>query len=1029
MGSMMWEKLFMNLQKKFVNPTNLCAAFMELGIGHWRIEDTFLGSISRCPGEITYPKNSTLVVSKSTQGLNPPFFLPMKKTPVPAEEVELRINPLWKRSSIYSFKTDNSGSIKVKIHPKGMAAPELALDDYALKERKKSNIILLCLLVLHIPPVSRISAASSCNLKLTQAYEDYEYYQDGDIIIGAVLTVNLYAVTRKFPQFTKDPMIFCVRPDARNYVNVLNFFFGIEKINSLTSVLPNITLGYHLYDSCLDPRKAVKSVLQILSGPRKTVPNYSCMGYNKVAGFIGDHHSLTTVPIAQILGVYGYPHISYGATDPVLSDRQVYPHFFRMLQNDSVYYKIIAQLLKHFGWTWVGILASDDDSGETESLALIKYLTSNGMCVALTIKLSVFTYKGTDAEVKSRRDIVQKSPTQIFVICGSFNLAIITVLVREADMFYGKTLILPPSWSSNGYFISGNRFVEPLNGSISIELYDIQLPAYGSFFDNINPSKLPNDKLLEDIFLTTFLCLSPNSSKNSLYASLYAVSFYNCTGNGKVIKVKDFVSRGVSPRVYYAIITFAFSLHEMHSKGRNIQSYNKHQVGVAADQGSEVAASGIDVLLKPGLVDDTTEQLRYYMKRIKNIFKTGTEVFFDDLGEFCHYYTITNMFRDYNKTPYEIDIGVFTDWAPEDQQLIVRSKSIIWRTKNNQIPRSQCSDNCLPGYRKVPRPGAQTCCYDCVQCPEGEISNRTDSENCIKCPFNEWPNEKKDQCIPRLVEFLSYNNDALAASFSFVSVLFFLITFVILVIFILFRDTPIVKANNKSLSFVLLVSIMLSFPCVFLFLGRPVDITCMLRQTSFAVIFSLAISAVLGKTVMIYIVFKATKPGNYFRNLVSIKTSSSIVVIFSSIQVLINIIWLIISPPFQELDTQSYPGKMIIQCNEGSVIAFYTVLGYMGFLAAVSFIIAFLARTLPDSFNEAKYITFSMLVFCSVWIAMIPAYLSTKGKNMVAVEIFAILTSSAGLLGCIFFPKIYIMLFRPEMNVKTVLLSSRKTKL
>ncbi|KAM8960946.1 vomeronasal type-2 receptor 26-like [Pelodytes ibericus] len=447
----------------------------------------------------------------------------------------------------------------------------------------------------------------------------------------------------------------------------------------------------------------------------------------------------------------------------------------------------------------------------------------------------------------------------------------------------------------------------------------------------------------------------------------------------------------------------AVALHkrnaEEQSNGRNIQTYNyKHQ-------------------------------LRSYIRNIPQIFNKNSTFLFDELGEFSYYYLICKWNKWYNKAAHLTNIGIFTDWLPEDLQLTVTSKSIIWRGKNNRIPRSQCSDNCLPGYRKVPRPGAQTCCYDCVQCPEGEISNRTDSEICILCPYNEWPNEKKDQCIPRLVEFLSYNNDEITAVFSFVSVLFFIITFVILVIFISFRDTPIVKANNKSLSFVLLVSIMLSFPCVFLFLGHPVDITCMLRQTLFAVIFSLAISAVLGKTVMIYIVFKATKPGSCLRNWVSIKTSSCVVGIFSSIQVIINISWLIISPPFQEMDTQSYPGKIIIQCNEGSAIAFYTVLGYMGFLAAVSFIIAFLARTLPDSFNEAKYITFSMLVFCSVWIAMIPAYLSTKGKDMVAVEIFAILTSSAGLLGCIFFPKCYIILFRPKMNRKTVLFRNRKSSL
>ncbi|XP_053312606.1 vomeronasal type-2 receptor 26-like [Spea bombifrons] len=338
------------------------------------------------------------------------------------------------------------------------------------------------------------------------------------------------------------------------------------------------------------------------------------------------------------------------------------------------------------------------------------------------------------------------------------------------------------------------------------------------------------------------------------------------------------------------------------------------------------------------------------------------------------------------------------------------------------IPRSQCSNNCLPGQRKVQLFGIHSCCYDCVYCSEGEISNVTDSDNCLKCPVDEWPNEKKDRCIPKVVEFLSYTDDTLTAIMASVSVLFCLITLAVLRLFILHWDNYIVKANNRNLSFILLVSIMLSFLCVFLFLGRPVDITCILRQTSFGIIFSVAVSSVLAKTIMVCIAFKATRPGSKWNKCIGVKLPISIVVFCSFIQVLINIIWLIISPPFQEQDMHSYQGKIIIQCNEGSVTAFYSVLGYLGILAAMSFIIAFLARSLPDSFNEAKYITFSMLVFCSAWIAMIPVYLSTKGKYMVAVEIFAILTSNAGLLSCIFFPKCYIILFRPEMNSKTCML-------
>ncbi|XP_040191737.1 vomeronasal type-2 receptor 26-like [Rana temporaria] len=294
----------------------------------------------------------------------------------------------------------------------------------------------------------------------------------------------------------------------------------------------------------------------------------------------------------------------------------------------------------------------------------------------------------------------------------------------------------------------------------------------------------------------------------------------------------------------------------------------------------------------------------------------------------------------------------------------------------------------------------------------------------MNCPEEEWPNEKKDWCIPKLLEFLSYT-DVISIVFLTVSALLFIVTVLIKGIFISYMNTPIVKANNRNLSFVLLVSLLLSFLCVFLFLGQPLDITCILRVMTFGVIFSIAVSSLLAKTIMVCIAFKATKPGSYLKKWLGSKLANSIVSACSSIQVIICLIWLSSSHPYKEMDTQSYKDKIVIQCNEGSVIGFYSVLGYMGFLAAVSFVLAFMVRTLPDSFNEAKYITFSMLVFCSVWIATIPAYLSTKGKYMVAVEIFAILASSTGLLSCIFFPKCFIILFKPELNTQSCLLDSR----
>ncbi|XP_077137332.1 vomeronasal type-2 receptor 26-like [Ranitomeya variabilis] len=301
--------------------------------------------------------------------------------------------------------------------------------------------------------------------------------------------------------------------------------------------------------------------------------------------------------------------------------------------------------------------------------------------------------------------------------------------------------------------------------------------------------------------------------------------------------------------------------------------------------------------------------------------------------------------------------------------------------------------------------------------PDDAEEQHRERENCQRCPDHEWPNKEKSKCVFRDYEFVSYETDVLASVFSIISILLLFITVLVMGIFTLFWKSPIVRANNRNLSFILLISLMFSVLCVFLFIGCPLDITCMLRQVFFGILFTVAESSILAKTIIVCIAFKATRPDSPWRKCVGVRLPYSVVLVCSSLQIGNAVIWLSVSPPYQEFNLD-YPGKIIIQCNEGSLLAFYFMLGYMGFLAAVSFFLAFMVRTLPDIYNEAKYITFSMLVFCIVWICAIPAYLSSTGKHMVTVEIFAILTSVGAILSCIFLPKCYNIFMMGEKGRK-----------
>ncbi|XP_061447544.1 vomeronasal type-2 receptor 26-like [Rhineura floridana] len=868
-------------------------------------------------------------------------------------------------------------------------------------------LLLLLLLLLQLPQIVNKNTVDRFG---QQPKVRNDFGIPNNIVIGEFV----FFLIHKFNEITFDTT---PDPDMRSYLlpnyyhQFLVFMFAMNEINKNAHLLPNSTLSSTFAQNAHNEMGACAGTMEVLFLQQGNRLNYICGKTYKLMAIIGGLNAQNSKQMPHILNIYKMAQLSYSSFDSQLSDKIQFPSVYRMIPNENHQYVGIVQLLQHFGWTWIGLVVSDDDSGEVLLRTLIPRLLQNNICIAFKEVIPIQKGFGRiTMQMKKQmariRSILLSSKTHVILVHGDSRSM---ELLRTALSLQENVKINPIEkvWITTAQWdfatVSHIDIFTPksFNGTLSFVLHTNDVAEYEEFLETLNP----NQSMLYFIhhfWSTAFTCSFP------IY-NIYRQDAGDCTGEEKLRSLPGTVFEmgmsGQSYSIYNAVYAVAHALHAMFSS-----RYKQKAMGDGATW---------------HLLNISPWQLHSFLKNIRFNNTAGEEIFFDENRELATGYDVMNTITFPNRSIHKVRVGRIEPQVPEGEKFTINGSAVVWNHKFNQIlPQSTCVESCHPGHSRIVRQGEQICCYDCPQCSEGMISNLTDADNCNNCPEDQHPNKNQNDCIPKHIIYLAYGEPLgiiLATLALFVS----LVTLVVMWIFIQHQNTPIVKANNWNITCTLLMSLFLCFLCSFLFIGQPGKVTCLLRQTVFGIIFSLAVSCVLAKTITVVLAFMATKPGNRMRKWVGKRLAVSVIILCTLIQTSICVVWLATSPPFPEFDMLSQTGLIIVQCNEGSDFMFYIVLSYMGLLAIISFTVAFFARKLPDTFNEAKLITFSMLVFCSVWLSFVPTYLSTKGKYMVAVEIFSILASSAGLLGCIFLPKFYIIVLRPELNTRDQLVRKK----
>ncbi|XP_063999055.1 extracellular calcium-sensing receptor [Pogoniulus pusillus] len=837
----------------------------------------------------------------------------------------------------------------------------------------------------------------------------------GDIILGGLFPIHFGVAAKDQDLKSRPESVECIRYNFRGFRWLQAMIFAIEEINSSPTLLPNMTLGYRIFDTCNTVSKALEATLSFVAQNKIDSLNLdefcNCSEHiPSTIAVVGATGSGVSTAVANLLGLFYIPQVSYASSSRLLSNKNQFKSFLRTIPNDEHQATAMADIIEYFRWNWVGTIAADDDYGRPGIEKFREEAEERDICIDFSELISQYS---DEEEIQQVVEVIQNSTARVIVVfsSGPDLEPLIKEIVRRN--ITGKIWLASEAWASSS-LIAVPEFFRVIGSTIGFALKAGQIPGFREFLQKVHPKKSSNNGFAKEFWEETFNCYLPEGSKTPPASASFhkgheegagsgnGTSAFRppCTGDENITSVEtpymDYTHLRISYNVYLAVYSIAHALQDIYT-----------------------CTPGKGLFTNGSCADIKKVEAWQVLKHLRHLNFTnnmGEQVDFDEFGDLVGNYSIINwhLSPEDGSVVFE-EVGHYNVYAKKGERLFINENKILWSGFSKEVPFSNCSRDCLPGTRKGIIEGEPTCCFECVDCPDGEYSDETDASACDKCPEDYWSNENHTSCIPKQIEFLAWT-EPFGIALTLFAVLGIFLTSFVLGVFTKFRNTPIVKATNRELSYLLLFSLLCCFSSSLFFIGEPQNWTCRLRQPAFGISFVLCISCILVKTNRVLLVFEAKIPTSLHRKWWGLNLQFLLVFLCTFVQIVICVIWLYTAPPSSYRNHELEDEIIFITCHEGSLMALGFLIGYTCLLAAVCFFFAFKSRKLPENFNEAKFITFSMLIFFIVWISFIPAYASTYGKFVSAVEVIAILAASFGLLACIFFNKVYIILFKPSRN-------------
>ncbi|XP_033154269.1 metabotropic glutamate receptor 2 isoform X1 [Drosophila mauritiana] len=807
---------------------------------------------------------------------------------------------------------------------------------------------------------------------------------EGDVILGGLMMVH-----------SREDSITCGPIMPQGGIQALEaMLYTLDQVNK-QQLLPNVTLGAHLLDDCDKDTYGLEMAVDFIKGSISNIDDaeYHC---NKtqvrkvISGVVGAASSVTSIQVANLLRLFRIPQVSYFSTSPELSNKQRFEYFSRTIPSDHYQVKAMVEIVKRMGWSYVSIIYEESNYGIKAFEELEELLARHNICIAIKEKL---VKDSGVAEDIAYDNIVQKLLTKPrargAIIFGSDQeVRQVMRAVRRANATGSFSWIGSDGWSARN--LVSDDYEPEVEGTLSVQPQANPVRGFEEYFLSLTVENNQRNPWFVEFWEDHFQCRYPGSTSTP-----YNNYTKQCTTKERLSRQNtDFEDQ--LQFVSDAVMAFAYALRDMHR---------------------DLCGGGPSLCeaMKPTKGAD----LLKYLRKVEFEGLSGDEFRFDGNGDGPARYNIIHFKQSQAGQYHWVKVGEYTEG-----ELRLNMSEVKFKRLSPKPPESVCSLPCLVGQAKKYVEG-ESCCWHCFNCTTYQIRHPDDETHCKLCKLGTLPDAHKQYCRP-IPEIYLRPESAWAIGAMAFSATGILVTLFVMGVFVRHNDTPIVRASGRELSYILLAGIFMCYGVTFALVLKPTNIVCAIQRFGVGFCFTVVYAALLTKTNRIARIFKAGKQSAKRPSFISPKSQLVICACLVSVQILINGVWMVIAPSHA---MHHYPTREdnLLVCDSYIDASYMIAFSYPIFLIVICTVYAVLTRKIPEAFNESKHIGFTMYTTCVIWLAFVPLYFGTANHVPLRITSMSVTISlSASVtIACLFSPKLYIILIRPERNVRQSMMPPR----